>query len=121
MLARFGALSLAIGLMACASTPEPVRLEVGRTTVQQVEALFGAPECEDVERSGIRVYKYFAARTTDGMTFVSIKKQVPGALDGSNYTAEYLTITIDIDAQGIVTGTSHKTTYAHDRPSCQVQ
>ncbi|HSZ73184.1 MAG TPA: hypothetical protein VK779_00070 [Rhizomicrobium sp.] len=118
MLARLGALCLAIGLMACASTPEPVRLEVGRTTVQQVVALFGAPECEDVGPGDIRVYKYFAARTTDGMPFVSVKKQVPGALDGSNYTAEYLTITIDIDAQGIVTGVSHKTTYAYDRPSC---
>jgi len=118
MFARFGALALAAGLTACVSAPDSPRIEVGNTTVQQIVAWFGAPECEDVGPSGIRVYKYFAARTTNGMTFVSIKKQPPGAIDGSNPIAEYLTITIDIDRQGIVAGVSHKATIEADRPRC---
>jgi hypothetical protein len=118
MFARFGALTLVAGLTACVSAPDPFRIALGNTTVQQIVARFGAPECEDVGPSGIRIYKYFAARSTSGMPYVSVKRQVPGALDGSNQAAEYLMITIDIDRQGIVTGESHKATIAPDRPRC---
>jgi len=117
MFARFGALALAAGLTACASTPEPFGIVVGNTTVQEINARFGAPDCEDVGTGDIRVYKYFAARTTSGMPYVSIKRPVPG-LNGNNSTAEYLTITINVDAQGIVTGESHKETISSDRPVC---